>query len=81
MITAVGLVDGEQFVSYDHINRKMIPKTDWLNISDPAYWESEIQHMKDQQDWLQENVLRVMERFSHNKGAATLLQQDLQNLY
>ncbi|KAM9447006.1 H-2 class I histocompatibility antigen, Q9 alpha chain-like isoform 2-T2 [Clarias gariepinus] len=68
--TAVGLVDGEQFVSYDRNIDKMIPKTEWvknIEVNDTGYWDRETQHMKDQQDWFQGFVYQTKKSFNPTK--------------
>ncbi|KAM9446947.1 BOLA class I histocompatibility antigen, alpha chain BL3-7-like isoform 2-T2 [Clarias gariepinus] len=60
--TAVGLVDGEQFVYYDGKIRKLIPKTEWMKKienDNPRYWKSEIESMIEQQDRFQVIVDRT----------------------
>ncbi|XP_053337559.1 H-2 class I histocompatibility antigen, Q8 alpha chain-like [Clarias gariepinus] len=69
--TAVGLVDGEQVVSYDSNIRKMIPKTEWMKkieVNDPRYWDRETQRMKVQQDEFQAFMYLTKQRFNHTKG-------------
>uniref|UniRef100_A0A8B9J4V5 MHC class I-like antigen recognition-like domain-containing protein n=1 Tax=Astyanax mexicanus TaxID=7994 RepID=A0A8B9J4V5_ASTMX len=42
--TAVGMVDGEQFVHYDSNTREQRPKTEWIKkvVGDDAeYWDTE----------------------------------------
>ncbi|XP_017307195.1 BOLA class I histocompatibility antigen, alpha chain BL3-7 [Ictalurus punctatus] len=69
--TAVGLVDGEQFVYYD-INIRI---SEWMKKAeddDPDYWQKETEHVKDQQDSLQNIMTRVMKSFNQPEGVHTL---------
>ncbi|XP_053466569.1 BOLA class I histocompatibility antigen, alpha chain BL3-7-like isoform X2 [Ictalurus furcatus] len=71
--TAVGLVDGEQFVFYD-INM-MMRISAWMKkaeADDPDYWQRETEHVQNQQDSFQNNVARVMKRFNQSEGVHTL---------
>ncbi|XP_027009996.2 BOLA class I histocompatibility antigen, alpha chain BL3-7-like isoform X2 [Tachysurus fulvidraco] len=73
--TAVGLVDGEQFVSYDSNMRKMIPKTEWIqNIStdSPDYWNRETQDIQSNQEKVHQLLVTVMKDFNHTEGFHTL---------
>ncbi|XP_060739775.1 H-2 class I histocompatibility antigen, Q9 alpha chain-like isoform X1 [Tachysurus vachellii] len=73
--TAVGLVDGEQFVSYDSNMRKMIPKTEWIqNIStdSPDYWNRETQDIQSDQEKVHQLLVTVMKDFNHTEGVHTL---------
>ncbi|XP_053530413.1 BOLA class I histocompatibility antigen, alpha chain BL3-7 isoform X2 [Ictalurus punctatus] len=71
--TALGLVDGEQFVYYNiNMTRRI---SEWMKkaeADDPRYWKREIEHVKDQQDLLQYIVSRVMKSFNEPKGVHTL---------
>ncbi|XP_053466764.1 BOLA class I histocompatibility antigen, alpha chain BL3-7-like [Ictalurus furcatus] len=70
--TAVGLVDGEQFVYY---NNNMMRISEWMKkaeADDPLYWQKEKEHVKDQQDSLQNIVTRVMKSFNQPEGVHTL---------
>ncbi|XP_053085093.1 BOLA class I histocompatibility antigen, alpha chain BL3-7 isoform X2 [Pangasianodon hypophthalmus] len=71
----VGLVDGEQFVSYDSNIRKLIPKTEWIKkvgADDPRYWERETDRAQDQQEFFQNNLATVMQSFNQTEGVHTL---------
>ncbi|XP_060763930.1 BOLA class I histocompatibility antigen, alpha chain BL3-6-like [Neoarius graeffei] len=73
--TAVGLVDGEQFVFYDTNNKKAIPKTEWAkNISadDPCYWNSETERMQNEVYRLTVRLGLIMECFNQTQGVHTL---------
>ncbi|XP_053085088.1 BOLA class I histocompatibility antigen, alpha chain BL3-7 isoform X5 [Pangasianodon hypophthalmus] len=74
-VTAVGLVDGEQFVSYDSNIKKLIPKTEWIKkveADDPRYWERETDRAQDQQEFFQNNLATVMQSFNQTEGVHTL---------
>ncbi|XP_060763910.1 BOLA class I histocompatibility antigen, alpha chain BL3-7-like isoform X2 [Neoarius graeffei] len=73
--TAVGLVDGEQFVFYDTNIKKMIPKTEWVqNISadDPRYWKRETERMQDEDYTLTVRLGLIMECFNQTQGVHRL---------
>ncbi|KAK3514338.1 hypothetical protein QTP70_015046 [Hemibagrus guttatus] len=73
--TAVGLVDGEQCVYYDSNIRKMIPKTEWMQMifaDDAHYWNIETKHVKDRQDQLQNTLAAVRKSWNPNEGVHTL---------
>ncbi|XP_053530412.1 BOLA class I histocompatibility antigen, alpha chain BL3-7 isoform X2 [Ictalurus punctatus] len=67
--TAVGLVDGEQFVFYDiNMTRRI---SEWMKKAeddDPLYRQREMEHVKNQQDSFQYIVARVMKIFNQPKG-------------
>ncbi|XP_053466577.1 H-2 class I histocompatibility antigen, Q9 alpha chain isoform X2 [Ictalurus furcatus] len=70
--TAVGLVDGEQFVYY---NINMMRISEWMKkaaADDTDYEQKETQHVKDQQDSLQNIVTTVMKIFNQPKGVHIL---------
>ncbi|XP_058231027.1 BOLA class I histocompatibility antigen, alpha chain BL3-6-like isoform X2 [Hemibagrus wyckioides] len=69
--TAVGLVDGEQFVYYDRNIRKMIPKTEWIqkiSADDPDYWNRKTEYLQDHQDIM----VTVMKNLNQDEGNHTL---------
>ncbi|XP_060763862.1 class I histocompatibility antigen, Gogo-B*0101 alpha chain-like [Neoarius graeffei] len=73
--TAVGLVDGEQFVFYDTNNKMMIPKTEWaqkINADDPRYWDRETEDKRNEYHTLKVNMERVMRSFNQTQGVHTL---------
>ncbi|GAA6078261.1 BOLA class I histocompatibility antigen, alpha chain BL3-7-like, partial [Tachysurus ichikawai] len=43
--TALGLVDGQQFVYYDSKRREII-KTDWMQFTDSDHWNRNTQAVK-----------------------------------
>ncbi|XP_060739562.1 patr class I histocompatibility antigen, alpha chain G-like [Tachysurus vachellii] len=69
--TAVGLVDGGQFVYYDSNIRRMIPKTEWIqkmNYDDPDYWNRETQKLQGSEEIFKVNVDILMMRFNQTTG-------------
>ncbi|XP_060763868.1 DLA class I histocompatibility antigen, A9/A9 alpha chain-like [Neoarius graeffei] len=73
--TAVGLVDGEQFVFYDTNIKKMIPKTEWIKMisaDDPRYWDRETEDKRNEYYTLKVNMERVMQSFNQTQGVHTL---------
>ncbi|KAK3538434.1 hypothetical protein QTP86_002334, partial [Hemibagrus guttatus] len=73
--TAVGLLDGEQFVYYDSNIRKMIPKTEWMqkiSADDPDYWKSETDKQLDEQDTFKSYLSSVKKRFNQSGGVHNL---------
>ncbi|XP_053085105.1 class I histocompatibility antigen, F10 alpha chain-like isoform X2 [Pangasianodon hypophthalmus] len=74
-LTAVGLLDGEQFVYYDSNIRKTIPKTEWvkkISADDPDYWNRLTQRMQRDQENLKQLLDTVMKDFNHTEGGHTL---------
>ncbi|KAB5528261.1 hypothetical protein PHYPO_G00138250 [Pangasianodon hypophthalmus] len=72
--TAVGQVDGEQFVFYDSNIRRETPKTEWIqkiNAEVPDYWSSETQILKGHQESFKVNLATLMQRFNQTKGVHT----------
>ncbi|XP_060763849.1 major histocompatibility complex class I-related gene protein-like isoform X2 [Neoarius graeffei] len=73
--TAVGLVDGEQFVYYDNSVSKMIPRTAWIQKirdDDPDHWEKQSQEMQSDQEKLTQLLAAVTIDFNHTNGVHTL---------
>uniref|UniRef100_A0A4W4DWU7 Ig-like domain-containing protein n=1 Tax=Electrophorus electricus TaxID=8005 RepID=A0A4W4DWU7_ELEEL len=71
--TAVGLVDGEQFVYYDSIMRKRIPTTQWMKKSVGAdYWDLATQTVQGHEENFKVDIGTLMERFNHTKGIHTV---------
>ncbi|KAF4074693.1 hypothetical protein AMELA_G00242210 [Ameiurus melas] len=71
--TAVGLVDGEQFVFYDNNMTRRIPE--WMKKAeavDPNYWKKEEERVKDQKDFFQKYMDGVMKSFNQPEGVHTL---------
>ncbi|KAK3539107.1 hypothetical protein QTP86_025047 [Hemibagrus guttatus] len=74
-VTAVGLLDGEQCVSYDCKTKKMIPKIEWIqkiSADEPHYWNIQTQIVKNHQEHLHNIVDTVMRNWNQNKGVHTL---------
>ncbi|XP_060738550.1 H-2 class I histocompatibility antigen, Q9 alpha chain-like [Tachysurus vachellii] len=70
-VTAVGLLDGEQFVYYNSSIKKMISKTEWIqkiSTYDKDYWNRETERVKDYQD----TVDTVMKSLNQAEGDHTL---------
>ncbi|XP_060764008.1 BOLA class I histocompatibility antigen, alpha chain BL3-7-like isoform X2 [Neoarius graeffei] len=73
--TAVGLVDGEQFVFYDTNIKKAIPKTEWIKMisaDDPHYWGRDTEQMENQHNRFHVIMKRIMQSFNHTEGVHTL---------
>ncbi|KAK3539264.1 hypothetical protein QTP86_032716, partial [Hemibagrus guttatus] len=70
--TAVGQVDGGQFVYYDSKIRKMIPKTEWIQRNEGEdYWNTQTQTLQGTQEIYKVNVDTLMQRFNHTGGKHT----------
>ncbi|KAK3520963.1 hypothetical protein QTP86_015713, partial [Hemibagrus guttatus] len=72
---AVGLLDGEQFMSYDSNIRKMIPKTEWIqkiSTDDPDYWKNQTHDMQSDQEKLKQLLVTVMKDFNQTEVVHTL---------
>ncbi|XP_035382105.1 H-2 class I histocompatibility antigen, Q8 alpha chain-like isoform X3 [Electrophorus electricus] len=72
--TAVGLLDGEEFVYYDSNIRKMIPKAEWtkkIDAEEPDYWNRETEKLKSHDEWFRENIATLMKRFNQTDGNHT----------
>ncbi|XP_060764005.1 class I histocompatibility antigen, Gogo-B*0201 alpha chain-like [Neoarius graeffei] len=72
--TAVGLVDGEQFVFSDNI-KEMIPKTEWaqkIRDDDPHYWDTETEEKRNEYYRLKVRLGRIMETLHQTQGVHTL---------
>ncbi|KAI4872633.1 hypothetical protein NFI96_026016 [Prochilodus magdalenae] len=70
--TALGLVDGEQFVYYDSNIRKMIPKTEWIKENEgEEYWNRETENQLGTQEVYKTNVATGMQRFNQTTGVHT----------
>ncbi|GAA6084753.1 H-2 class I histocompatibility antigen, Q9 alpha chain-like [Tachysurus ichikawai] len=69
--TAVGLVNGGQFVYYDSNIRRMIPNTEWIqkmNYYDPDYWNRETQNLQGSEETFKINIDTAMQRFNQTTG-------------
>ncbi|XP_046698261.1 BOLA class I histocompatibility antigen, alpha chain BL3-7-like isoform X2 [Silurus meridionalis] len=70
--TAVGLLDGEQFLSYSSSSVKLSVK-DWMKKTEAeTYWRSEAQDMQSNQDNFNSIMSTVMTSFNHNEDVHTL---------
>ncbi|XP_028821928.1 BOLA class I histocompatibility antigen, alpha chain BL3-7-like isoform X3 [Denticeps clupeoides] len=73
--TAVGLVDGEQFLYYDSNIRQAIPKVDWIkNNEGPEYWTRTTQIIQGNEADFKDSIGTVMQRFNQSGGIHTFLQ-------
>ncbi|XP_028819603.1 class I histocompatibility antigen, F10 alpha chain-like isoform X2 [Denticeps clupeoides] len=73
--TAVGLVDGEQFMYYDSNIRQAIPKVDWIkNNEGPDYWTRTTQIIQRFEAIYKDSIGTVMQRFNQSGGIHTFLQ-------
>ncbi|KAG7318637.1 hypothetical protein KOW79_018392 [Hemibagrus wyckioides] len=73
--TAVGLLDGEQCVSYDCKTKEMIPKIQWIqkiSADEPHYWNIQTLLVKNHQEHLHNIVDTVMRNLNQNEGVHTL---------
>ncbi|XP_053337295.1 BOLA class I histocompatibility antigen, alpha chain BL3-6-like [Clarias gariepinus] len=69
---ALGLLDGEQFMSYRSSNRFLIIN-DWIKkIKSEKYWQSETQDMQGNQHTFNKTLKTVMKEFNHSEGDHTL---------
>ncbi|XP_060763921.1 class I histocompatibility antigen, Non-RT1.A alpha-1 chain-like [Neoarius graeffei] len=73
--TAVGLVDGEQFVFYDTNIKEMIPKTELaqkISADDPDYWNRETKRMREEDDRFRDRLVNIIQSFNQTQGIHTL---------
>uniref|UniRef100_A0A4W4DVY8 Ig-like domain-containing protein n=1 Tax=Electrophorus electricus TaxID=8005 RepID=A0A4W4DVY8_ELEEL len=73
--TAVGLVDGQQFMYYDSNIKKRIPKTAWIkkvDDDDPDYWNRNTEIQQRTQEIFKDNVATLMQRFNQTEGVHTV---------
>ncbi|XP_047674539.1 BOLA class I histocompatibility antigen, alpha chain BL3-7-like [Tachysurus fulvidraco] len=73
--TALGQVDGGQFVYYDSKIGKMIRKTEWMQkvtADDPDYWKRNTQNFQGSQEIFKVGVDTLMERFNQTTGVHTV---------
>ncbi|XP_028821915.1 BOLA class I histocompatibility antigen, alpha chain BL3-7-like [Denticeps clupeoides] len=67
--TAVGLVDGEQFLYYDSNTSQAIPKVDWIkNNEGPEYWTRNTQNLQGSEAAYKANLITAMQRFNQSGG-------------
>ncbi|KAK2845903.1 hypothetical protein Q7C36_010757 [Tachysurus vachellii] len=70
--TALGLVDGQQFVYYDSKRREII-MTDWMQVTDSDHWNRNTQAVKYHQEVFKVIVATTMQRF--NQTTASVFQK------
>ncbi|XP_028821969.1 H-2 class I histocompatibility antigen, Q10 alpha chain-like [Denticeps clupeoides] len=67
--TAVGLVDGQQFLYYDSNTSQAIPKVDWIkNNEGPEYWTRTTQNLQGSEASFKVNLITAMQRFNQSGG-------------
>ncbi|XP_035649124.1 class I histocompatibility antigen, F10 alpha chain-like [Oncorhynchus keta] len=73
--TAMGLMNNRQIDYYDSVDKKKIPKQDWMREKLPAdYWEKGTQSRKSKEQWFKVNVDILMNRMRHNNTDVHILQ-------
>ncbi|XP_021416205.2 H-2 class I histocompatibility antigen, Q10 alpha chain isoform X2 [Oncorhynchus mykiss] len=73
--TAMGLMNNRQIDYYDSVDKKKIPKQDWMRDKLPAdYWEKGTQSRKSKEQWFKVNVDILMNRMRHNNTDVHILQ-------
>uniref|UniRef100_A0A3B1J5S8 Ig-like domain-containing protein n=1 Tax=Astyanax mexicanus TaxID=7994 RepID=A0A3B1J5S8_ASTMX len=73
--TAVGMMDGGQFMYYNSNERKAVPKTDWIKKidgDDAEYWKRETQILQGTQERFKVGVQTIMKHFNQTKGIHTV---------
>ncbi|CAL8235900.1 unnamed protein product [Boreogadus saida] len=69
---AVGMVDDVQFLHYDSVSERAVPKQAWmdqLTTEEPDYWEGETGVYQGDQQWFKVNVETAKKRFNQTGGA------------
>uniref|UniRef100_A0AAY4CJN1 Ig-like domain-containing protein n=1 Tax=Denticeps clupeoides TaxID=299321 RepID=A0AAY4CJN1_9TELE len=67
--TAVGMMDGEQFMYYDSNIRQAIPKVDWIkNNVGPEHWTRQTQIFQGTEAVYKVNIGTLMQRFNQSGG-------------
>ncbi|XP_028819574.1 BOLA class I histocompatibility antigen, alpha chain BL3-6-like isoform X2 [Denticeps clupeoides] len=70
--TAVGMMDGQQFLYYDSNIRQAIPKVDWIkNNEGPDYWTRETQNLQGHEAKFKVNIGKLMQHFIQSDGIHT----------
>ncbi|KAL7839161.1 hypothetical protein SRHO_G00258190 [Serrasalmus rhombeus] len=70
--TVVGLVDGGQFMYYDSVIRKVMPKTEWIEKREGEdYWTSQSQIAQGSQETFKVSVDNLKQRFNQSDGVHT----------
>uniref|UniRef100_A0AAY4CLF5 Ig-like domain-containing protein n=1 Tax=Denticeps clupeoides TaxID=299321 RepID=A0AAY4CLF5_9TELE len=73
--TAVGMMDGQQFLYYDSNIRQAIPKVDWIkNNEGPDYWTRNTQIIQGNEANYKANLVTAMQRFNQSGGNHTFQQ-------
>ncbi|XP_016431233.1 H-2 class I histocompatibility antigen, Q9 alpha chain-like, partial [Sinocyclocheilus rhinocerous] len=68
-LTAVGLVNDEQFMYFDSNMKKAVPKTDWIRQNVGAdYWNSQTEIDIGQHQTFKNNIQVAKERFNQSTG-------------
>ncbi|XP_035286864.1 H-2 class I histocompatibility antigen, Q8 alpha chain-like isoform X2 [Anguilla anguilla] len=68
-----GLVNDEQFVQYDSNIRRMIPQTEWREISvDKQYWDKQTQKALYAHQIFKNNIVIAMQQFRSTQGVHIL---------
>ncbi|KAM9447100.1 BOLA class I histocompatibility antigen, alpha chain BL3-7-like [Clarias gariepinus] len=70
--TAVGLLDGEQFMFYSSNNRSLIIKDSIKKTNSETYWRRETEDMRGNQDIFTNTFTTAMKEFHHRTGVHTL---------
>ncbi|KAM9446976.1 DLA class I histocompatibility antigen, A9/A9 alpha chain-like isoform 1-T1 [Clarias gariepinus] len=70
--TAVGLLDGEQFMSYSSSHRTLILKAWIKKIEGEVYWQSVTKELENNEDHYKSTFTRLMKELNHSKGVDTL---------
>ncbi|XP_059907372.1 uncharacterized protein LOC132457233 isoform X12 [Gadus macrocephalus] len=68
----VGMVDGVQFVHYDSVSKRAVPKQAWMdqvNREDKDYWERNTGRYQGNQQVSKVNIETVKKRFNQTGGA------------
>ncbi|KAF5889866.1 MHC class I alpha chain, partial [Clarias magur] len=70
--SAVGLLDGEPFMSYSSNNRTLIPKAWIKTIAGEPSWKAETQGMENYEDDFNTTLATAIKEFNNTKGIHTL---------
>ncbi|TSR04332.1 RLA class I histocompatibility antigen, alpha chain 11/11 [Bagarius yarrelli] len=73
--TAIGLVDGEQFMYYDSNSRKAMAKIAWLEKNEDElkqYWKDATPIYQGQENWFKDYVTTAMQSFNQTTGFHTM---------
>ncbi|XP_068120797.1 class I histocompatibility antigen, F10 alpha chain-like [Hyperolius riggenbachi] len=64
----VGYVDDREIENYNSDTRRYLPKTEWMKILEPEYWEGNTQRNQRLEPVMKYNVQTLMQRFNHTGG-------------